>query len=260
MTPEDKISKARALLAAAYTKLNAALPHESGRKRGAIAQECWRLRLMGGEHRRYFSQSGQDWFVDQVILKKRRGGVFVDVGGFDGVTGSNTLFFEIFRGWSGLLIEAVSAELEYARNVRRCACVGAVVSGDGAPSEFLEVTGGYRQMSGRIDTYDETLLDRMRTHPDHQERILRVETRTLAEILREQGIGRIDYLSLDIEGAELDVLSTFPFDTVDVDVFSIENAAARPEIHALLTARGFRLAEFLGVDEIYCRADLLDTS
>ena len=56
------------------------------------------------------------------------GGVFADVGGYDGVTGSNTLFFEQRRGWSGLLVEPSPANLAAARAVRRCPCLGTIAS------------------------------------------------------------------------------------------------------------------------------------
>lgn len=253
MVVQDKIATAVALLNEAFAELNAELSETTDRKRGAIAQERWRLRLMTGELRQYFSQSGQDWFVDQVLTKQRRGGVFVDVGGYDGSSGSNTLFFEIFRAWTGLIIEPVAEQLSRARAVRSNPCIGAVVSGNGRACDFLEVSDGFTQMSGRIDTYDDALLERLRANPDHSERIRHVETRKLADILSEHGLTQIDYLSLDIEGGELDVLRTFPFDAVEVGIFSIENATGNPEIHTLMSARGYRLVEFLGVDDIYCR-------
>jgi len=166
MAPKDKIAQAEALLAEAFAGLNEDLRHESSRARGALAQECWRLRLMTGDLRQYFSQSGQDWFIDQMLLKGRRDGVFVDIGGYDGVSGSNTLFFEIFRGWTGVLIEPATTAIEDARRIRRCHCVETAISGDGKSRDFLEVTGGFLQMSGRLDTYDAAQLKRLREYPD----------------------------------------------------------------------------------------------
>jgi hypothetical protein len=258
MTPKDKISKANALLAEAFANLDSRLRAETGRARGAIAQECWRLRQMTGDMRRYFSQSGQDWLVDQVLLKERRDGVFVDVGGYDGVTGSNTLFFETFRSWTGLLIEAVPSLSERAASFRRCPCVGAVLSGDGGAADFLRIDAGFVQMSGRIDTYDTGLLRQVCAHPDHRGKRHVVDTRRLCDVLDDHGISAVDYMSVDLEGAEMDVLESFPFDRIAVKIFSIENAAARHELHALMTVQGYKLVEFLGVDEVYCRPDLVD--
>ena len=53
-----------------------------------------------------FSQGGQDNFIDQVIFKsKLRDGFFIEAGADDLMTDSNTLFFELERGWTGILVE-----------------------------------------------------------------------------------------------------------------------------------------------------------
>ena len=55
-----------------------------------------------------FSQGGQDIFLDQVIFKSQlRDGFFVEAGADDLVEDSNTLYFEIERGWTGILVEPV---------------------------------------------------------------------------------------------------------------------------------------------------------
>ena len=53
-----------------------------------------------------FSQMGQSKYIDSV-LKSKRGGFFIEAGGFDGEEHSNTVFFELERGWTGILIEPV---------------------------------------------------------------------------------------------------------------------------------------------------------
>src|SRR6476660_9524112 len=47
----------------------------------------------------YFSQYGQDKFIDQVLFEGERNGVFLDVGAYDGVTINNSYFLEQSRGW-----------------------------------------------------------------------------------------------------------------------------------------------------------------
>ena len=255
MSAQDKVSTANALLSEAFEQLNDELTHETSRRRGALAQECWDLRLKTGELREYFSQSGQDWYVDQILLCQKRNGVFVDVGGYDGATNSNSLFFEVFRGWDGVVVEALPDNCARARAVRRCACVEAVVSGDQGEHAFLSVEEGYLQMSGRVDTYDPGILERLRANPRHRESVTMRPSRTLPDILSELEISHIDYLSLDIEGSELEVLRSFPFDRFSVLALSIENHSGTQEIHEIMTAAGFRLVEFLGYDEIYFRSD-----
>jgi hypothetical protein len=62
-----------------------------------------------------FSQHGQDAFVYETFFKNDGGqGFFVDVGAYDGVTFSNSLFFERHLGWSGICIAATSCLREAA--------------------------------------------------------------------------------------------------------------------------------------------------
>lgn len=252
MNAGDRIDAARGLLAEAMRELSEALRHERGRRRGALTRDLWQVRRMTGGAEGCFSRFGQDWFVDS-LLHGKTGGVFVDVGGYDGVRGSNTLFFELMRGWTGLLIEPVQQSFEAARARRRCACLNCAIADRPGMADFLQVDRGYAQMSGLLSSYAADVLKTVRTNPEHRETLTRVETRTLAAVLEENGLQRIDYLSLDVEGGELPILTTFPFDRFDIAVWSIENNRQTKAIRDVMTAAGYRLAELLGVDEIYVR-------
>ena len=57
---------------------------------------------------RSFSQQGQDLFLDKVIFKSSvREGFFIEAGADDLLKDSNTLFFELERNWTGILVEPV---------------------------------------------------------------------------------------------------------------------------------------------------------
>lgn len=253
MVPDEKIAAALDLLAAAQAELIELHSSAHGTVRGHLAQKTWSIAGMCDPASGYFSQAGQDRYVDEVLMRRKRNGTFVDVGGYDGVAGSNTLFFEVFRGWSGLLIEPVPDNLQLARQVRRCTCLDCGIAG--APGElmFMQVLSGYTQMSGFLDFYDAALLEQVRANTLHRERVFPVETRTLAHVLTEQSLFQIDYLSLDVEGAELDILRTFPFDRFDITAWSIENNTGDPELARLMAANGYELREHVGVDEIYAK-------
>ena len=255
--PDDKISKASDLLTEAQADLQQVLAATATADRGHLNDMLWQTRRMTGSCARYFSQSGQDWFVDQVLLKEETEGVFVDIGGFDGVTGSNSLFFEVFRNWSGLLIEPVAAHCNAAKSFRRCPCLQATVSGVAGVKPFLEVRSGYTQMSGLLETYDPETLRAVRAHPDHSEETLSVQALRLEDMLQDAGISKIDYLSIDVEGGELDILADFDLQAYGVRVLSVENPGHLPAIRDEMQARDYRLVEFLGVDEIYCSAPVL---
>ncbi len=254
MTPQQKTRNAVTLLHEAQSELIEALKSEKSRRRGELVRHLHEMRRRLDTAYPYVSQAGQDFIVDQ-LLGKKRDGVFVDIGGYDGVTGSNTFFFEVWRGWTGLLVEPVEKSLEKARGMRRCTCVGCAVAEADGNAEFIEVKSGFTQMSGMAHSYDPAMLERARADVRHREALRAVETRSLASLLSEHAIMRADFISLDIEGGELEVLSGFPFDRFDVTIWAIENNTGNDAIRAIMMRNGYYMIELAGVDEIYRRRE-----
>ena len=256
MTAEAAIKAARADLMAAHGDLVAILEREKSRRRGPLVRQLHEIRRMLSAEYRYASQAGQDAVVDR-ILKGRREGVFLDIGAYDGVTGSNSLFFEVYRGWTGLLVEPVEAHAARARSVRRVPCLGVAVAAAEGEAEFIEVQAGLTQMSGLSQSYDAALLGKVRADPRHREATRVVRTRTLAGLLDELGTERPDFVSLDIEGGELAVLEACPFVTHRPRLWAVENNSGTRRIPEIMRAAGYDLIEFCGPDDIYLdrRAD-----
>ena len=115
----------------------------------------------------------------------------------------------------------------------------------------MEVVEGFSQMSGLIETYDPGLRKQVEEDPRHKGNMIRVRTRPLADILDQHGLAAVDYISLDVEGGEMDVLAPFPFERFKVTAWTVENNAGDTEIPALMKERGYRRIEALGVDDVY---------
>ena len=61
----------------------------------------------------------------------------------------------------------------------------------------------------------------------------------------------VDYFSLDVEGAELSILKTIPFDQVNITTFTIEaNHADRGEIIEFMTDKGYRVHKYFETVDI----------
>lgn len=221
--------------------------------RGLINQKIWETRRIAGKTGSYFSQSGQDAFLDQQVFRKQRGGTFVEIGGYDGITGSNCLFFELLRSWSGVLIEPSPAYFQRASEFRRCKCLKLAVAETDGKAEFLHVREGYRQMSGLVASYPPGLRDRIEADPRFAGEVIEVEARTLDSVLTHANLQRIDYISLDVEGAELAVLQGFPFGKYEITAWTIENNMRDPRIKELMARHGYKLVEALGVDDVFVR-------
>lgn len=246
----ENIKEARRLLRKEAKKLAAELQTNRTRSRGPVMRSYHEAQQMLSPIYAYTSQAGQDRVVD-TVLKGKRGGTFVDVGGYDGVTGSNTYFLETNRGWTGALVEPVRAQLEKAEFARTCPCIEMAVAASEGEADFIEVTEGYTQMSGLADTYDKALLGRVRNDKRHKENVVRVKTKTLSTILHELDLVDPDFISLDIEGGEIECLTSFPFDKHDVKIWSIENNTGTQDIKKIMDAKGYDLIEFCGPDEMY---------
>lgn len=259
MTPQDRVTAARETLREAEKELVAALGQNKTRARAPFVRLLHEVRGMLNPARPYASQAGQDQVIDRVF-KGKRGGTFVDVGAYDGITGSNSLYFEHWRDWTGLLIEPVAAHREKAESLRKAPCLGYAVAAGEGEADFIAVTEGYTQMSGLAQTYDPNLLSRVRNDPRHAEDRITVQTKTLSGILHESDLMHPDFISLDIEGGELSVLETFPFDLHRVGAWAVENNSGGVQIATLMRAQGYDLMEFCGPDEIYVLQDIYSKS
>ena len=261
VSPQDLFNRAgqaiannRAALAAAHKDLNALLPQVTNASaRGKINARLWAIERSLGLRDAFFSQSGQDRYLDEHVFHGKRDGVFVEIGGYDGVSGSNCLFFELMRGWSGVLVEPSPTQFTHAQAARRCPCLQVAVADRTGEAEFLDVQEGYTQMSGLTESYAQNLRETVENDPRHKGALIKVPLTTLPEILDGQGIQRADFVSLDVEGGELAILSTFPFDRFDITAWCIENNQESAQIPELMMARGYRRIEAIGVDEIYVK-------
>lgn len=187
------------------------------------------------------AQFAQDRRLVELIFRNRRHGFFIELGASDGKTGSNTYALEIGNKWSGLLIDAFEHE-DCKKNRPGSTCVEACVAGSEKARVILE--------NGMRSVLVEFLNEHMNFTPS-----LRNCT-TLPKILKKhKAPRRIDWLSLDVEGAELEILRPLLDEPAYlVDVISLETWPGNKEKYAeFMHRRGYRLMERLGLDDVYVR-------
>jgi len=203
-----------------------------------------------------FSQHGQDAFVYETFFKNKVAkGYFVDVGAYDGVTFSNSLFFERHLGWSGICIEPLPAAFEKLRACRTAICLNCAVADRDGTGEFVDVDmpNFGKMYSGLRAEYDSRHVQVLNNNMTGS-RVIEVSLRRLADILDENGARKIDYLSLDTEGGELKILKSIDLKSYDIRVISVENNYADPAIPAHLFRFGYRFIKiFAGFDELYAK-------
>lgn len=209
-----------------------------------------KVALSAGSDDTYRAQNGEDRWLDAHFAGKR-GGFYVEVGAYDGAHLSNTYHFEQI-GWSGVLIEPDPVMAEQCRRNRprsrtfACAVVG---PGDGGEIVFFRVAEG--------QVYSTTHLS-----PSHRERLdklgfkwqeIRVPARTLDSILAEAAPSRIDFVSIDVEGGELQVLSGFDIRRWTPAIVIVETNARRrdPAIREYFVDHGYAYRHSIDVNDFY---------
>jgi FkbM family methyltransferase len=181
------------------------------------------------------SQLGADRWVLSKYSEDFKG-YFVDVGCGDAINLSNTYELEK-RGWKGICIDANPRNFDQRTN---SVVVKAVVYSekDKEVDFVVPQDPDYSAISSCLDK-----------HKDHVMRTLdqqvRLKTSLLQDILElHNAPAHINYLNLDIEGAEYDVLKTFPFEKYTFDLMSVEHNYEEPksqQIVALLEKHGYTL-------------------
>ncbi len=200
---------------------------------------AWPARLLRHMGCISYAQDGQDLAVLR-ILGENRPGFFVEAGASNGVISSNTCLLESRHGWTGICVEADPWFFEQLRRNRSCICVPACLDGENARIAFTPAgaTGGI--VAGDTDN-----------HVPQDDRMLTLETRRLQDVLdAHRAPSVIDFLSLDVEGAEWRILRHFPFDRYSFRLMMIERPSAL--LHAHLLSCGYRHVGEAGGDEIYC--------
>ena len=170
----------------------------------------------------YYSQSGEDEFLNNNYFKNKKNGVYIELGALDGVLYSNTKFFEDNLNWKGILIEPHPYKFKnliYNRpinylynNLLSCSTENVV---------FRFFLDNYSGVSGVEQTLPKEHFNNFfNSINEPQDRIL-IKPKTLTEIIKSTDIKHINLLSLDVEGHEYEVLMSWDF-SVPIDVILIE--------------------------------------
>lgn len=203
------------------------------------------------------SERYQDLFVLSE-LEFRRNGFFVEFGASNGFYGSNTYLLEKEFGWSGILAEPARIWHEELRSKRNVQIVtDCVWRSSGSMLAFNEAENASLSTISSFSAAD--------LHRDGRKtgKTYDVRTISLVDLLDQHDAPRnIDYLSIDTEGSEYEILSGFDFDKYQFGVITCEHnfTPMREEILKLLTSNGYvRKFVFLSShDDWYVRARRAD--
>jgi FkbM family methyltransferase len=175
----------------------------------------------------FYSQYKQDEILEKNIFKGYKNGLFVDVGANDGIKINNTLYFEKNNNWKGINIEA-NPDIFNSLVINRpnCTNINIAICNEVGTKEFIKNTGYTEMISGIKNTYDKRHLERLNNENkkfNSSTDIIKVNTDKLENIFDQHNIKHVNYLSIDVEGGEYEVIKSINFDKVFIDVIEFES-------------------------------------
>ena len=193
----------------------------------------------------WFSQVGQDKRLAN--LWNSTTGFFIESGAADGEINSNTLHFEMKKGWTGLLVEPHPQTFQtlLGKNRKAHAFNGALSTTGNFGTMYLDLhdCAGYEgdgECSHIVNGSGKITVE--------------VQVAPLGELLTCLGHSTVDFWSLDVEGVEGTILSSFPFERVVVGVLLIEmnkSGDNNKQIEQVMESNGFQECGRTLFDRIY---------
>jgi FkbM family methyltransferase len=155
---------------------------------------------------KYYSQFGEDEFIVKNFRLKENG-VFVDVGAGDPISISNSYYFEQ-KGWKVVCIDPLPSYAALLRSRRKC---------------YVEQCA-IKKFNGQTNLYFNRDANLATTIPDKNKNSISVACFTLEHILNKHKINKIDILSIDTEGTELEVFESMIWEQHKPKFIIIEHA------------------------------------
>ena len=210
----------------------------------------------------YFGLNGLDKKLEHYV--NYDGGFYVELGANDGYTQSNSYYFELKRGWKGVLIEPSPhnflhcQRLRGANNAVHCnACVGFDYRDRFVEIAYANLMSVSRGLDLDLDDAQQH-LNAAHTHLQASEQTtfrFGALARPLSHILDDsQAPAVIDFLSLDVEGAELEVLKGVDFDKYRFKFMLIECRQIN-RVAEFLNHKGYRLLDQLSPHDYLFTSD-----
>lgn len=196
----------------------------------------------------WFSQYRQDELVSR-LLHNKRNGYFIDLAANDPIRISNTYALESSFDWNGLCIEP-NPVYWTGLSYRKCHVVAAIVGNRTMEEIFFRYPRAKAPQGGILGEAFDNKSDKFNEgHPRF--------TVSLLDIFEKfQVPAVIDYISLDIEGAEDLVMSSFPFERHKFNLMSVERPG--PDLTNLLELNGYGLVKSIkNVDTLWAHHSVL---
>ena len=196
------------------------------------------------------SQLGQDLEVLKHYNNKNNG-FFVEIGASDGINLSNTFLLETKYNWKGICVEPLPEQYnKLYKNRPNSYCCNLAVYNQSNLTVLFDIANNFDMFSGiskDIDCHKES-VDKNKTQ-------INIETISLNDLLDKYNAPAfIDYLSLDTEGSEFEILKSLDFNKYKFGLIDVEHNYVEPRrtyIRKLLLANDYEYIRENKFDDCY---------
>ena len=199
----------------------------------------------------FYGEARQDEFIYKTFFfKKEEPGIFVDVGSHNGVTHSNSFFFEKELGWNGICIEPNPFLFKELQATRKCKCINVACSNSKGMRNFIFHPCSFVSGLSEFLTSEHKLgfgtEEAIKTGAAKE---VLVYCEVLNDIFDQNELTEIDFLSIDTEGADLAILMSIDFEKFNIKVIAVEGI---PEMFLdFMLSKGYVSFGRIGNDAIF---------
>lgn len=173
-------------------------------------------------------------------------GFYIEIGAFDGLSKNSTIILEK-NGWDGVCIEANPYVFEKLKNNRNCRCIHGALYNRNGFIDFAIMPENKKGWDGIV----ETLQPRAKKYLDRSE-ILKIPCFDFESC---DLPNKIDYLQIDVEGAELEILEQIDLDRYYITHICIEDNNKilynNNDYTNYMLKKNYKLIDSEGVDFLY---------
>jgi FkbM family methyltransferase len=186
------------------------------------------------------------------VFNYKKNGYFVDIGAHNGVSLSNTKFLEEL-GWDGICIEPHPNVFKQLKENRNSKLVNCAVWNENKEIDFLSLTGYTEMLSGIYESYDSRHYNRIQNEINQfggSSEIIKIPAKKFENIVEKR---EIDFLSIDTEGSELEILNNIDFNIYNIKLICVENNFFEEKFVKFFESRGYKLHTNVFIDYLFIK-------
>jgi FkbM family methyltransferase len=189
-------------------------------------------------------------FVQRYFHNKKNG-FYIDVGAYDGITYSNTLDLDNGLSWKGICIEPIPEIYDkLVKNRSNAECINVAAGKENKDVEFWHVEGYAEMLSGIASCYDGAHIARINNEIKRYGgsiKKIKINIIMLKDIINKP----VDYLSIDAEGSELNVIKGLDIYSNRPKLISLEDNGYTNDPFLFLESNGYKRLQKVCGDVFY---------